>query len=220
MIVSDTGETGDSGSSSASRMTFMAGNSIIEAAEKALEKWTDEDRPAIGHTRFTPRPTVALDYETGKGDGNITFGYVAQMVDLAVDIETGHIFVERVISANDVGKALNPQQIEGQIEGAVVQAFGYAVTENLQSQDGRLLNPRLSTYLIPGIRDVPQQVDSVILEFPDPQGPWGARGMAEMPFIPLAPAITAAMYEATGVWFNEIPLTPGRVVAGLQALIK
>ena len=220
MIVSDTGETGDSGSSSASRMTFMAGNSIIEAAEKALEKWTDEDRPAIGHTRFTPRPTVALDYETGKGDGNITFGYVAQMVDLAVDIETGHIFVERVISANDVGKALNPQQIEGQIEGAVVQAFGYAVTENLQSQDGRLLNPRLSTYLIPGIRDVPQQVDSVILEFPDPQGPWGARGMAEMPFIPLAPAITAAMYDATGVWFNEIPLTPGRVVAGLQALIK
>jgi CO/xanthine dehydrogenase Mo-binding subunit len=160
---------------------------------------------------------VALDYETGKGDGNITFGYVAQMVDLAVDIETGHIFVERVISANDVGKALNPQQIEGQIEGAVVQAYGYAVTENLQSKNGQLLNPRLSTYLIPGIRDVPQQVDSVILEFPDPQGPWGARGMAEMPFIPLAPAITAALHDATGIWFNEIPLTPGRVVAGLQA---
>ncbi|MCO5190543.1 MAG: xanthine dehydrogenase family protein molybdopterin-binding subunit [Anaerolineae bacterium] len=219
VIVSDTAETGDSGSASASRMTFMSGNAIREAAEKALAKWTDEDRPAIGHTRFTPRPTVALDYETGYGDGNITFGYVAQYVELAVDIETGHIVIERVVSTNDVGKALNPQQVEGQIEGAVVQALGYSVTEKLQTRDGRILNPRLSTYLIPGIRDIPQQVDSVILEIPDPQGPWGARGMAEMPFIPLAPAITAALHDATGVWFDRIPLTPERVVTELAGAV-
>ncbi len=200
-------------------MTFMSGNAIREAAEKALAKWTDEDRPAIGHTRFTPRPTVALDYETGYGDGNITFGYVAQYVELAVDIETGHIVIERVVSTNDVGKALNPQQVEGQIEGAVVQALGYSVTEKLQTRDGRILNPRLSTYLIPGIRDIPQQVDSVILEIPDPQGPWGARGMAEMPFIPLAPAITAALHDATGVWFDRIPLTPERVVTELAGAV-
>lgn len=215
VIVSDTAETGDSGSSSASRMTFMAGNAIREAAEKALEKWDDEDRPAIAHTRFTPRETQALDYATGKGDGNITFGYVAQYVELSVDIETGHILVERVVSTNDVGKALNPQQFEGQIEGAVVQAYGYAVTENLRVENGRILNPRFSTYLIPGIRDIPETVDSVILEIPDPQGPWGARGMAEMPFIPLAPAITAALHDATGVWFDEFPLTPSRVVEKL-----
>ena len=123
--------------------------------------------------------------------------------------------VERVVSTNDVGKALNPQQVEGQIEGAVVQAYGYAVTENLRVENGRILNPRFSTYLIPGIRDIPETVDSVILEIPDPQGPWGARGMAEMPFITLAPAITAALHDATGVWFDEFPLTPSRVVEKL-----
>ncbi len=216
MIVSDTGETGDSGSSSASRMTFMAGNAIKGAAEKALEQWNDEERPAIGHLRYTPRATTALDYETGKGDGNITFGYVAQAVDLVVDVETGHIHIERLISANDVGYALNPQQVEGQIEGGAVQAYGYAVTENLHIQAGRITNPRFSSYLIPGILDIPERVDSVILEIPDPQGPWGARGMAEMPFIPVAPAITAALYDATGVWFDEIPLTPSKIVAGIK----
>ncbi len=220
LILADTAETGDSGSSSASRMTFMAGNAIIGAANKALEQWDSEERPAIGHIRYTPRETTKLDYETGIGDGNITFGYVAQAVDLVVDVETGHIHVERFISANDVGKALNPQQIEGQIEGGVVQAYGYAVTENLQIHEGRIVNPRFSSYLIPGILDIPETVESVILEVPDPQGPWGARGMAEMPFIPVAPAITAALYEATGVWFDEIPLTPSKIVAGIKAARK
>jgi CO/xanthine dehydrogenase Mo-binding subunit len=78
------------------------------------------------------------------------------------------------------------------------------------------LNPYLSQYLIPGIRDIPVIVDSVIMEVPDPIGPWGARGMAEMPFITLAPAVVAAVHDATGVWFDEIPLTPDRVVATLR----
>jgi CO/xanthine dehydrogenase Mo-binding subunit len=216
LIVSDTADTGDSGSASASRMTWMAGNAIRQAAEAALAKWTDEDRPAIGRARFVPPVTQALDPETGKSMPNFAYGYVAEYVELAVDVETGHIHVGRVICADDVGKAINPQLVEGQIEGGVVQAYGYAVTENLVVENGHILNPRLSTYLIPGILDIPEQVDSVILEVPDPRGPWGARGMAEMPFIPLAPAITAALHDATGVWFDEIPLTPGRVAAKLR----
>jgi CO/xanthine dehydrogenase Mo-binding subunit len=88
--------------------------------------------------------------------------------------------------------------------------------ENLQVVDGRIANPYLSTYLIPGVLDVPGEVASVILEVPDPQGPWGARGMAEMPFMPLAPAIIAALHDATGIWFDELPLTPDRVVAVLR----
>jgi CO/xanthine dehydrogenase Mo-binding subunit len=99
----------------------------------------------------------------------------------------------------------------------VVQATGYAVTEDLQVKEGRILNPHLSTYLIPGVLDIPGRVESVIVEEPDPLGPWGARGMAEMPFIPLAPAIIAALHNATGIWFNEIPLTPARVAARLAA---
>jgi len=116
-----------------------------------------------------------------------------------------------------VGKAINPQQIEGQIEGAIVQAHGYVALENFVMQGGYVQTPYLSTYLIPTVLDVPERVQSVILEYPDPQGPWGARGMAEMPYLPYAPALIAAVHAATGVWFDEFPLTPARVLAGLQA---
>lgn len=213
LVASDTATSGDSGSVSASRMTWMAGNAIQLAAEQALANWTDEERPARAHVRFTPPATQAMDPDTGKSVPNFAYGYVAEYVELAVDIETGHLHVARVICADDVGRAINPQLIEGQIEGAVVQAYGYSVSENLQLRDGRIINPRLSTYLIPGIMDIPARVDSVILEYPDPLGPWGARGMAEMPFIPLAPAITAALHDATGIWFDRLPLTPGRLAA-------
>ena len=216
LIASDTATSGDSGSVSASRMTFMAGNAIRGAAEKALEAWRDEDRPAIGHFRYVPPTTTAYDPETGYCEPNFSYGYVAEVVDLAVDVETGHIFVERVVCADDVGKAINPTNIEGQAEGAIAQAHGYAITENLQSSGGHILNPRLSTYLIPGILDIPNRVDTIIIEEGDQLGPWGARGMAEMPFIPYAPAVTAALYDALGLWFDAIPLTPERVVTVLR----
>ncbi|MDX1413905.1 MAG: molybdopterin cofactor-binding domain-containing protein [Candidatus Promineifilaceae bacterium] len=214
--LSDTATSGNSGSVSASRMTWMAGNSIRLAAEKALEKWENEDRPAIAHVTFKPPPTEMYDAETGVCMPNFAYGYMAQAVDLTVDIETGHIRIDRVVSTHDVGKAINPNLIEGQIEGAVVQAAGYALMENLQLRDGHILNPYLSQYLIPGIKDIPLRVDSVIMEIPDPLGPWGVRGVAEMPFITLAPAVNAALHDATGVWFDEIPLTPDRVVATLR----
>ena len=214
--MSDTASSGNSGSASASRLTWMAGNSIRGAAEAALTAWTNEDRPAIGHHRFVPPGTEPYEAETGVCMPNFTYGYVAEAVELTVDIETGHIHVDKVVCANDVGKAINPMLIEGQIEGAVVQAHGYALMENLQVKDGRIQNPFLSQYLIPGIKDVPEIVQSVIMEVPDPIGPWGARGMAEMPFLPLAPAIVAAVHDATGIWFDEIPLTPANVVAKLQ----
>jgi CO/xanthine dehydrogenase Mo-binding subunit len=88
--------------------------------------------------------------------------------------------------------------------------------EHLVTEGGRILNPYLSTYLIPTIWDIPKEVKSVILEYADPRGPWGARGVAEMPFIPLAPAIVAAVHDATGVWLDQIPLIPDRVVAKLR----
>ena len=214
--MSDTASSGDSGSVSASRMTWMAGNAIRAAAQIALENWTDEDRPAVGHHRFVPPATTPYDLETGVCMPNFTYGYVAEAVELTVDVDTGHIHIDKVVCANDVGKAINPMLIEGQIEGAVVQAHGYALMENLQVKNGRIQNPYLSQYLIPGIKDVPEHVESVIMEIPDPIGPWGARGMAEMPFLPLAPAIVTAVYDATGVWFDEIPLTPYKVVQKLR----
>jgi CO/xanthine dehydrogenase Mo-binding subunit len=217
LVVSDTAETENSGSASASRMTFMAGNAIKGAAEKALQAWHDEERPAIGEYEYRPPATTPYDPMTGYSKPNFAYGYVAQAVEVEVDLETGLIELLRVVSANDVGRAINPQLVEGQIEGAVVQAQGYALMEHFQMQDGRVLTPYLSNYLIPTALDVPREVRSVILEYPDPLGPWGARGVGEMPFLPLAPAILAAVRDATGVWFDSIPLTPERVREGLRA---
>jgi len=218
LITSDTAFTEDSGSASASRMTFMAGNSIKGACELAFEKWKAEERPAIATYQYRPPRTTPMDPQTGKSDPNFAYGYVAQGVTLEVDVETGLIHILEVISVNDVGRAVNPLNVQGQIEGGVVQAMGYAILENFIQKDGFVLTPLLSTYLIPTVQDVPDQIKAVILEYADPIGPYGARGMAEMPFLPFAPAVIDALHQATGVWFFEFPITPERVLRGLGRL--
>ena len=218
LVASDTAVTGNSGSVSASRMTFMAGNAIKGACELALEKWKSEERPAVATFQYRPPRTTPLDPETGKSDPNFAYGYVAEAVEVEVDTETGLVRLINVICADDVGKAVNPQQVQGQIEGAVVQAAGYALMENMIQREGRLLTDKLSTYLIPTVLDIPENVESLILEYADPIGPYGARGMGEMPYIPLVPAVTAAVQAAIGVWFDEFPLTPERVLRGMGKL--
>jgi CO/xanthine dehydrogenase Mo-binding subunit len=218
LIASDTATSDDSGSASASRMTFMAGNSIKGACELALEKWKAEERPVTVTYQYRPPKTTPFDPQTGKSEPNFAYGYVAQAVTLEVDVETGLIHILEVISINDVGKAVNPLNVRGQIEGGVVQAQGYAVLENFIQKDGFVLTPLLSMYLIPSVQDVPDRLKPVILEYADPIGPYGARGMAEMPFLPLAPAIIDAVHQATGVWFFEFPLTPERILRGLGRL--
>ena len=221
LVPSDTATSpGSSGSASASRTTFMAGNAVRGAAQAALERWGAGERPAISeHTYLAPK-TTPIGPELGRGVPNLAYGYVAEAVEVAVDTETGALDVIRVVCADDVGRAINPQQVEGQIEGGVVQALGWAVCEHVVTEGGQVRTPDLSTYLIPTIDDVPGQVKSILVERPDPRGPWGVRGMGEMPFIPLAPALAAAIHDATGVWFDALPLTPERVLAGLQARSK
>ena len=114
-----------------------------------------------------------------------------------------------------MGQAINPSLVEGQIEGAVVQAVGYAITENFIVRNGHIFTDQLSTYLIPTVLDIPETLESVILEVAEPNGPFGARGLGELPFLPVAPAIAAAVHDATGVWFSEFPLTPERILRGL-----
>jgi CO/xanthine dehydrogenase Mo-binding subunit len=216
METSDTATSpGSSGSTSASRMTFMAGNAVREAAAEVLQLWKEGERPAVTEQTYVAPPTTQFDPETGEGLPNFAYGYVAQAVEVAVDVETGEIDIRRVVCADDVGTAINPQQVEGQIEGGVAQAVGWATCEDFITEGGEIQTPYLSTYLIPTIADVPEQVESIIVEEPDPRGPWGARGMGEMPFIPLAPALAAAVHDATGVWIKELPLTPERVLDAL-----
>jgi len=220
LVASDTGTSpGNPGSVSASRMTFMAGNAVQETAELALERWRDGERPVVVEHIYLAPKTTPFDLETGYGTPNFAYGYVAEAVEVEVDIETGELRVLRVVCADDVGQAINPQLVEGQIEGGVVQAVGWATCEDFITEEGQVLTPNLSTYLIPTINDVPERVKSIIVEQPDPRGPWGARGVGEMPFIPLAPALVAAVHDATVVWFDELPLTPERVLRGLGDLV-
>jgi CO/xanthine dehydrogenase Mo-binding subunit len=216
VVASDTVVTGDSGSASASRLTYMSGNAVRGAAARALMAWANEERPAVGEFVFLAPKSTPLDHDTGQGQPNFAYGYVAEAVEVAVDTETGQVTVERVVCADDTGKAINPQQVVGQIEGCVVQALGYALLEDYRTRDGHVLTDRLSTYLIPTVLDVPAQLDAIIVETPDPNGPWGARGMGEMPYLPLAAAVANAVYNATGVRFYSFPLTPERVWRGLR----
>ena len=215
LVTSDSAIMGNPGSVSASRMTFMSGNAIKGAASAALEKWQKEERPAIGEFKYLAPPTTPFDKETGHSMPNFAYAYAAQAAEVEVDTETGHVRVLRVVAADDLGKAINPNLVEGQIEGAVVQAQGYATLEDYKTQDGQVLTDQLSTYLIPTIWDIPEKVEAVIVEVPDPNGPWGARGVGELPFLPTAAAIAAAVHDATGIWYDEFPLTPERILRGL-----
>ena len=160
LIPSDTAHTENSGSVSASRMTFMSGNSIRGAAAEAIQKWNNEERPAIATYTYRPPRTTPMDPETGKSEPNFAYGYVAETAEVEVDIETGQVRLVNVICADDVGKAINLQQVQGQMEGAIVQAAGYTVLENFIEKDGNVLTKTLSTYLIPTVLDIPDQVKS------------------------------------------------------------
>ena len=216
IFTSDSAKQGNSGSVSASRMTFMAGNAIKGAAEAALAKWNSEERPAVAEFKYLAPPTTHMDHDTGYSMPNFQYAYSAQAVEVEVDTETGQVRVLRVTAADDVGKAINPDLVVGQIEGAVVQAHGYAVTEAYKTnKDGKVISDQLSTYLLPTILDIPERVDAVLVEVPDPNGPWGARGVGELPLLPYAPAVAAAIHDATGVWIHEFPFTPERVLRAL-----
>jgi CO/xanthine dehydrogenase Mo-binding subunit len=215
MITMDTLNMENAGSASASRLTFMSGNAVKGAAQTALDKWNNEERPATAEYTYFAPPTTPMDKETGYSTPNFLYAYAAQAVEVEVDVETGFVRLVRVVSANDVGKAINPALVEGQIEGGVVQAQGYVIQENFITRNGYILTDQFSTYLIPTILDIPESVESVIVEIPVEIGPWGAKGVGELPYLPLAPAITAALHEATGIWFDDFPLTPERVLRGL-----
>lgn len=217
LLSTDTAQVKDSGSVSASRMTFFIGNALKEGAEKALALWANEERPVHLEHTYWPHQTTAPDPVTGQCDPNVAYGYTAQAAEVLVDMETGQVEIEKIYCAIDVGKAINPQQVVGQVQGGLVQSVGYAVMENFVEKEGHVLSRNLSTYLIPTVLDIPREMNIMVLEIPDPRGPWGARGLGEVMNMCLAPAVTAAVHDATGVWFDHFPLVPGDVLDGICA---
>jgi len=217
MVTDDSSAAPNAGSASASRLTIMAGRAVRDASADARARWGETDTERVEVTvQYRPPATTALHPVTGAGSPNYAYGYAAQAVEVEVNTLTGQVRVLRIISVHDVGKAINRQQVEGQIEGCLAQAVGYALLENLQVRDGKILTPYLSTYLLPTVLDMPPEIVSIIMELADANGPFGARGVAEMPLVPLLPAIAAAIHDATGVWLTQQPFTPERVLAALR----
>jgi CO/xanthine dehydrogenase Mo-binding subunit len=159
--------------------------------------------------------TDKTDPETGQGQVHPDYGYGAHAIEVAVDIETGEITVLKSIGAHDVGRAINPAAVEGQIEGGAVQGQGYALSEEMIYKDGRLMTPSLSEYLIPTTMDVPR-VRSIILESRSGLGPFGAKGIGEAALTPVAPAIANAVADAIGVRIPDLPITPEKVINALR----
>jgi CO/xanthine dehydrogenase Mo-binding subunit len=131
-----------------------------------------------------------------------------------VDLDTGDVTVRDVVSADDAGRVVHPVLAEGQVEGGTLQAIGYATIEEIKLVDGRYLNDRLATYLIPTSLDAPR-IEAILVEKPFSGAPHGAKGIGELPMDVGAPAVVAAIHDATGVWIHDLPATPERILAAM-----
>jgi CO/xanthine dehydrogenase Mo-binding subunit len=162
----------------------------------------------IEETReFRPRATSRLDPETGQAAAHMQYAFAAHRAVVDVDTELGLVKVVELATAQDVGKAINPQAVEGQLEGGAAQGLGLAVMEEIQVKDGVILNPSFTDYLLPTILDMPP-VRMEILELGDPRSPYGLRGVGEPPTISSGPAIVAAIRAATGRPLSRVPVRP------------
>jgi aldehyde oxidoreductase len=243
----DTGITPDAGKTSASRQTFVSGKAAEMAARSLREKIlrfanvsekaslsletdtltiregdavrridlatmdTNTDGFIFAAQETYDPPTSVLDAK-GQGKPYAVYGYGAQIAELEVDLKLGTVKLIKITAAHDVGKAINPLLAEGQIEGGIAQGIGMALME--EYVPGRTEN--LHDYLIPTIGDVPP-IETILVEVPDPEGPFGAKGLGEHVLIPTAPSILNAIRHATGVLVRKVPATPSRILAAIRA---
>jgi CO/xanthine dehydrogenase Mo-binding subunit len=231
--------------SGGSRVTHVAGRAIFQAVEQIrsallpvaadlleapveIVEWDQgdfvvRDRPdlrvdlrsvaAVAVQRSGGPIEGAADYETEWPEEN---EYAALVADVSVDPQTGQVTVNRLIMAQDVGFAINPVQVEGQIQGGIVQGLGYSLSEDLQTIDGLIANGNLGEYKVPSMPDVPP-LEVILVEGGQSAGPYGAKSVGELPIIPVAAAIANGVFAACGVRVTDLPITAEKVLAGLRA---
>jgi 4-hydroxybenzoyl-CoA reductase alpha subunit len=153
----------------------------------------------------------------GKGNKSAAYAFGFHGAEVEVDEETGEVRVLRMVAAHDIGRAINPKGVEGQVEGGVAQGLGYALFENMFADDGHTLMSNLQDYKIPVASDVPEAIETILVETQDPEGPYGAKGVAEPGIVPVAPAIVNAIADAVGVRIRDLPATPEKIVAAIDA---
>lgn len=178
--------------------------------------WAIEDRVSLAAQGWFKAPNSEWNPETGLGEAYYIYSYSCNIAEVAVDEETGEVQVLRIVSGHDIGRAINRREAEGQIQGGAVQGLGYALYEELVEKNGRILRPNFSGYIIPTTGDVPE-ILPVIIESHYSEGPFGAKGLGEPPLIAIAPAIANAITDAVGVRPTQLPMTPERLLALIQA---
>ncbi|MEU5258070.1 xanthine dehydrogenase subunit D [Amycolatopsis sp. NPDC021455] len=226
---------GNGGSTSASRQTYVTGGAVQAACAavraRLLARFDQRVRVVGGKlvaadgqvladlvdvlgddvydetVEWRHRPTVPVDPETGQGNAHVQYAFAAHRAVVDVDTELGLVKVVALDCAQDVGKALNPQAVLGQIQGGSAQGLGLAVMEEIQTSGGKIRNPSFTDYLIPTVLDMPPMTIDV-LERPDPHAPYGLRGVGEPPTISSTPAIVAAIRAATGLALTRVPVRP------------
>jgi len=208
----DTSLVPDSGPTVASRTAMIVGRLVQEAAAEIKERLTRERPPLRVQKSYIQPDSIHWDETTYTGDAYPIYAWACTIADVDVDMTTGEVRVTDLVTAVDCGKALHPVMAEGQIEGGSLQAVGWATIEEIKMKDGGYQNDRLATYLIPTALDAPR-IKTILVENPYSRGPFGAKGIGELPMDGPAPAIIAAIHDATGVWLNEIPATPEKVLA-------
>ncbi|MFJ7218138.1 xanthine dehydrogenase subunit D [Amycolatopsis sp. NPDC098790] len=231
---------GNGGSTSASRQTYVTGGAVQAACAavraRLLSRFDQRVRVVGGKlvaadgqvvadlvdvlgddvydetVEWRHRPTSSLDPETGQGTAHVQYAFAAHRAVVDVDTELGLVKVVALDCAQDVGKALNPQAVLGQIQGGSAQGLGLAVMEEIQTSGGKIRNPSFTDYLIPTVLDMPpMSID--VLERPDPHAPYGLRGVGEPPTISSTPAIVAAIRAATGLALTRVPVRPEHLTA-------
>jgi CO/xanthine dehydrogenase Mo-binding subunit len=232
MAAQDTSFVPDSGPTVASRTAMVVGGLLVYAARKLkseVEGRTGrpfglsyrDDASDHGPTRideqFLPYPGRHFNDATYTGDAYPSFGWAAAVAEVEVDLDTAEVAVLSVVAADDVGRVIHPILCEGQVEGGTLQAVGYATIEEIKLLDGRYLNDRLATYIIPTSLDAPR-LETILVEAPFVDAPHGAKGVGELPMDVGAPAVVAAIHDAIGAWVHDLPATPERILASLGVI--
>ena len=231
-VIVETPDTtiGSAGSSSASRQTWMTGGAVLAACRevkaelvtRARGRRLDDvdvaellDTPVERVVTHRHRPTEKRN-DTTQNDGHVAFLFAAHRAVVDVDVDTGLVKVVQIATAQDVGKAINPLAVIGQLEGGIAQGLGLAVMEEVQLKDGAVRNASFTDYLLPTMLDMPPVVCDLI-EFPHPDAPYGAKGVGEPPTISSTPAIVAAIRAATGRALERVPVRPDDIVFGASS---
>ncbi|HTC09110.1 MAG TPA: xanthine dehydrogenase family protein molybdopterin-binding subunit [Acetobacteraceae bacterium] len=245
-IVADTASIGFTHVTGGSRVTFATGMAATQAAERVVEQlksraaqiwdiaveaveWKDGQAVPAGSNAgaFEPLSIAAIALKSGRTGGPISAevslnaqgagpGFATHLCDVEVDTETGQVTILRYTAVQDVGKAIHPSYVEGQVQGGAVQGIGWALNEEyIYDKNGRMDNPGFLDYRCPVASDLPM-VDAVLIEVPNPRHPFGAKGVGEVPIVPPMAAVANAIRDAIGIRLHSLPMSPPKVLDALE----